>query len=243
MDKVSIVIVAYNRLDMLSECLGAVRRHTQYPYELILVDNGSDAPTADFIRAQKHLGDVYKIFRFHKNEGFARGFSKGLSLSNRKYRVILNSDTRPAWGWMGAMMTVANEHPDAGLILPYTNFACNPNIVCQPEAVPEAKALNPDEDVPAVCWMVSKPCYEAVCKVIHKIKGGRNFFHSDFEYGWAEDILTSQIVRKLGFGRYVAHGFIWHHGTATQKILRNAGNYQAANMQKLTKYLEMLKNV
>ena len=67
--------------------------------------------------------------------------------------------------------------------------------------------------------------------MIEKINGGKQFFHKDFKYGWAEDILTSKIITSLNYQKYAAgKSFIYHYGTATQNILKDAGNYREENM-------------
>ena len=243
-DPVSIIIVAYNRLDMLANCLQQIRANSDYPYELILVDNGSDRDTAGFIKQQADKPDVVAIHRFSKNAGFAVGYSRGMQLATRPYRLLINDDTEPGKRWLSRLMAVAAQYPDAGLIMPYTNFACNPNIVCKAGGITETKMLGPSEDVPAVCWMVSDACYQDVCGVIDQLRGGSNFFHDEFEYGWAEDILTSAIIRELGYRRFVAGGsFIYHHGFQTQRILAKTGDYRTRNMQRLDKYLKILKTM
>ena len=240
---VSIIITAYNRMDMLTGCLDTIRYNTEQDYELILVDNGSDKETADYIESQKKMYAVQRIWRFEKNEGFANGFSKGLSLSDRKYRVLLNSDTIPFWGWLSPLVETFKQNPNAGVVMPYTNYACNPEIVCKANGYLDTQTKLIKGDVPAVCWMISKDCYDAVCGIMEKIDGGRQFLHKEFEYGWAEDILTSQIITKLGYEKYVVGGsFIFHHGFATQAILKGekVPGYRERNMDRLGKYLKRL---
>jgi len=244
MEKVSIIIVTYNRLDMLKKCLAGIRKNTNYPYEMILIDNGSDRETADYIGLQGWMDDVWGVYRFDNNAGFARGFSKGLAMTDCKYRIILNSDTVPYKGWLDRLVRFFDINPDVGIVLPYTNYACNPEIRCDEQVIFDTQTKLLKGDVPAICWMISRKCYNAVCNVIEKLGGGNCFFHSDFEYGWAEDILTSQIIRKLGFDRYViGKSFIYHFGMATQAILKDTGGFRKKNMVKLKKYLEELKEL
>lgn len=129
---------------------------------------------------------------------------------------------------------------EGGLIMPYTNYACNPLITAKPDQKTETVRIN--GDVPAVCWMVTRECYQAVCGVMERIGGGRNFFHNEFEYGWAEDILTSRIIDKLGFKKYVAGGsYIHHAGFSTQAILpKESAGYRERNLRLLGECTERL---
>jgi glycosyltransferase involved in cell wall biosynthesis len=42
MSLISIVLVTHNQLDYTTLCVASILEHTPRPYELIIVDNGSD---------------------------------------------------------------------------------------------------------------------------------------------------------------------------------------------------------
>ena len=229
---------------MLAQCLLAIRENTSIPYDLVLVDNGSDPETTEYIALQSIQPDVLSVVRLMKNEGFAKGYSLGLSMvEDRDYMVIINNDTIPESEWLSNIIPCFETFPAAGIILPYTNNACNLGIVAESKD----KTFFTGEiigDVPAVCWVISKKCYKDVCNIIFQMGGGNNFFHSDFRYGWAEDILTSRIITLLKYKKYIIkNSFIYHHGSATQNILKNTGDYRADNMDKLGKYFDQLELV
>jgi len=255
MEKIPIVIVSYNRKDMLKKCLKSIRSNTNDRYyELVLVDNGSDLETTKYIKKQKFNFDIHSVIRLPENEGFARGYNAGLkAIKDREFMIILNNDTEPAPGWLDFMKLVLFESMrpprwsfkeiQTGLVLPYTNFCCNPGIVVEDAGV-RTKTMRIEGNVPAVCWGITKECYFKVCEIIEKLDGGYNFFHNDFNYGWAEDILTSEIISRLGFDKYAAGGsFIYHHGSATQNILHVTENYRRDNMQKLGKCFKKLDDI
>jgi GT2 family glycosyltransferase len=232
--KVAIVIASYNRLDMLEQCLAAIRQNTWHPYELVLVDNGSDEETRTFIEAQRGKKDVRSLLRLPRNEGFARGYGAGLALAGGGYRVVLNNDTVPSSGWLSKMAKVFVARPGAGLVVPYTNYTGADATLCKGKDIVPIDTKMVKGDLPAICWLVSRKCHDAVCEVIEELGGGRHFFHASFDYGFAEDIVTSIAIEKLGFEKYVAGGsFVYHHGAATQSILGDVGDYRAENRKKL----------
>jgi len=233
-ERIAIIIVSYNRLDMLEQCLAAIRSNTKYPYELVLVDNGSDGEIQTFIRGQEDREDVRCIFRTANNEGFARGYNAGLALVDSEHFVVLNNDTIPYEGWLSKLVGIFADHPDAGLASPYTNCTGADSIRCGKKGAAFTTTKTVQGDLPAICWLVSRRCYDAVREVIGELGGGRNFFHAEFDYGFAEDIVTSLIISKLGFEKYVVGGsFVFHHGAATQSILKNVAGYSARNKKKL----------
>ena len=49
------MIVTHNQLEYTRQCLDSIRRLTDEPYELIVVDNGSTDGTVDYLRASPGL--------------------------------------------------------------------------------------------------------------------------------------------------------------------------------------------
>ena len=71
--RVAIAIVTYNRIEMLRECLAAVRQQTVPAEEVIVVDNGSTDGTREW------LGSVSGITVFRQeNLGASGGFSRAM---------------------------------------------------------------------------------------------------------------------------------------------------------------------
>ena len=58
---VTAIVVTYNRLPLLKQCLAALRAQTVQGFTVLLVDNASTDGTADYIKtvSYTHL-DVYK---------------------------------------------------------------------------------------------------------------------------------------------------------------------------------------
>jgi rhamnopyranosyl-N-acetylglucosaminyl-diphospho-decaprenol beta-1,3/1,4-galactofuranosyltransferase len=68
------VVLTYNRLHCLKECIAAIKAQTRRPESIIVVDNGSEADTGDWLRQQEGL----HIVTIHPNIGPAAGMKKGL---------------------------------------------------------------------------------------------------------------------------------------------------------------------
>lgn len=100
--QVSVIIVVYNGLPYLKNCLATLEQ-TDYPnYEIILVDNHSDKPTADFCKQAVKNNARIKYIRASENGYFSGGNNLGVEHSDpkSKYVVLLNSDiliVRPDW--------------------------------------------------------------------------------------------------------------------------------------------------
>ena len=74
MEKVIAVVVSYNRQQLLSECIKALRNQTKRPDAILVVNNGSTDHTEDWLKQQDDL-----FFITQKNVGSGGGFNAGIS--------------------------------------------------------------------------------------------------------------------------------------------------------------------
>lgn len=88
--QVSIIIVNFNSVKMLDDCINSIKAFTRdVAYEIVVVDNDSSEPT-DWI--QKKHTDVKFIFN-KTNKGFAAANNQGVSIAKGEYILYLNNDT------------------------------------------------------------------------------------------------------------------------------------------------------
>jgi rhamnopyranosyl-N-acetylglucosaminyl-diphospho-decaprenol beta-1,3/1,4-galactofuranosyltransferase len=74
MEKVIAVVVTYNRVTLLSECITALRNQTRKPDAILIVNNGSTDTTEQWLQQQP---DIHFINQ--KNVGSSGGFSSGIN--------------------------------------------------------------------------------------------------------------------------------------------------------------------
>lgn len=73
------IVVTYNRLELLKQCLDAINRQTLSVNHVIVIDNNSDDGTSDFLN--NIVDKKYIIKHLEKNIGGAGGFSAGLEVA------------------------------------------------------------------------------------------------------------------------------------------------------------------
>jgi GT2 family glycosyltransferase len=93
---VSVVIVNWNGMHLLGECLDSLLAQQAGDFEIIVVDNGSQDGSREYIQA--HYRSV-RLVALPDNRGFAGGNNAGIRIASGKYIALLNNDTRldPAW--------------------------------------------------------------------------------------------------------------------------------------------------
>jgi hypothetical protein len=112
--KLSIVILSYNTVDLLRDCLNSLSKVTnEVESEVIVVDNGSADNTADMVNSE--FPNI-KLIRNKKNLGFAAGNNCARNYSRGEYVLFLNSDTIVNKGTVGETVKYLDEHRDVGAL-------------------------------------------------------------------------------------------------------------------------------
>jgi N-acetylglucosaminyl-diphospho-decaprenol L-rhamnosyltransferase len=129
--KLSIVIICWNDLKVLPNCLKSIFEETRaLDFEVIVADNGSTDGSVDFIR--KNYPQV-AVVENGANIGFARGNNAGIALARGEYVLILNPDTIILDRALEKLVAFADTHPEAGAFGPRV---LNPNRSLQISARP-----------------------------------------------------------------------------------------------------------
>jgi GT2 family glycosyltransferase len=120
----SIILLTRDDGDYLRECLAAVKKHTDVPHEVIVVDNASRGGPP------KNLGSA-RLIRNEANRFFAAGNNQGILAARGEHVVLLNADAVPGPGWLSLLLRRSRD-PGAGLVGPCTNFASGVQHVVSP---------------------------------------------------------------------------------------------------------------
>lgn len=94
MNKVAAVVVTYNRIDLLKECLSHLKEQT-VPLDVLIVDNASTDGTDELFKEQQE-GLIY--FNTGANLGGAGGFNYGMRKAvelGYEYVWVMDDDTLP----------------------------------------------------------------------------------------------------------------------------------------------------
>mgnify|MGYP000117184211 CR=1 FL=1 len=67
--KISIITLSWDQLGYTQAFVKSIRRNTVLPYELIIVDNGSESKTQKWVEENSDQSLIYK-----ENQGFSKGF-------------------------------------------------------------------------------------------------------------------------------------------------------------------------
>ena len=111
----SIVIVEYNSISEIEECVSALKSHIHMPYEIIVSSNSCYDQQQ---KAQIDLDDEHVKWLFNAdNNGFAYAMNEGMKAAEGQYLVIMNSDCTMISD-LDPMIAFMDEHSDIGAIGP-----------------------------------------------------------------------------------------------------------------------------
>lgn len=118
---VSVIVLTYNGREHLEECLASLQAQTYLPREIILVINGSEDGSADFVR--RRFDHSIRVIELAENIGYTGGNNAGIRSARGEYIALLNDDTRVDSDWLQEMVKALESRPDcamaAGKILSY----------------------------------------------------------------------------------------------------------------------------
>jgi hypothetical protein len=105
--KATICIVNYKTPDFIRLCLRSIRKFTDYPYEVIVVDNGSNDESLEYLKRLRWVRLIERDTSSdpEKDSGgysHAAGLDTGLAQCRTEFFVTLHSDTFIVKsGWLG----------------------------------------------------------------------------------------------------------------------------------------------
>lgn len=120
-ETVNIVLPVFNSLHLVRECIASVRKNTNWPYILTIVDDASDAHT--HAELEKYVDERTVLITNKKNKGFAATVNRGIKFgeSKSRYTCLLNSDVLTTPKWLTKMVLAMKSDPRNKIVNPVTN--------------------------------------------------------------------------------------------------------------------------
>lgn len=112
---VTVIIVNYNRAELLGACLASLLRPQGIPFEVIVVDNGSSDGSARIV--ESFAADApfpVRLLCNAKNRGFCAANNQGIRVSHAPFVALLNNDAEAAPMWLAHLHAVFGD-PGVGM--------------------------------------------------------------------------------------------------------------------------------
>ena len=216
----SVIVPCRGQLRYTRHCIAALARHTRPPWELIVVDDGSDDTTPDYLAGVADAAAFpVVVVRHEPPRGFPAACNAGLAAATGDLLVLLNNDAVVTDAWLDQLEALTHADPRIGLVGPMSNYARPPQLV--PE-VPYAdldgmhrfarrwRAEHRGQWFTAA--MLSGFCL-LLTRAARDVVGGLD---EGFGPGFCDDDDLCLRARRAGLDLAVAHDlFVHHYGSRT----------------------------
>lgn len=211
-----IVIPIYNSLSYVQECLDSILIYTQTgSYQLILIDDTSDAHTYCYLQHLAIRHPHIKLYRNPSNQGFVRACNLGISLGNAPFVALVNSDVVVTPGWLDRLLGCAEQDPQIAAVNPLTNHAA---VISLPLA-PGANFFGMDQYLQHHAPTIAVDVVTGVgfCLLLRRsVIDQLGAFDEIYGYGYGEESDLCMRLTTHGYRTVVASNtYIYHKGQAT----------------------------
>ena len=219
--KTSIIILSYNTQELLQLCLASIYEYTEAgTYEIIVVENGSEDGSAEWLKEQQGLICIYN----DENRGFPKGCNQGLKAATGTELLLLNSDTVVTKDWLKNLRLALYSSAKVGAVSCVTNYCSNNQQIKAPyDGIEEMLdfAAQYNKSNPALWEKRPKLvgfCYLFKREVLEKI----GFLDERFSPGNYEDDDYSLRILQAGYDLLFCRDTFIHHfgGAAFKKKLK-----------------------
>ena len=122
---IDIILFTWNHSDLTLRCLDKIAVHTQTPYHIIWVDDGSEPEHRMAVKERlDSLAIRHSIIYLPKNKGPTVAINEGLKASRTDFLVILNNDIMVTEGWLGKLSHHMEQMPEVGIIAALDGSGC-----------------------------------------------------------------------------------------------------------------------
>jgi GT2 family glycosyltransferase len=115
---VAVVVVNWNRRDLLRACLQSLaRQHMQHPFDVVVVDNGSGDGSPEMVLREFSNIPAFRLqlIRNPDNRGFCAANNQGFAATDSEYVALLNNDAEAAPEWLGELRSAFESVPEVGM--------------------------------------------------------------------------------------------------------------------------------
>lgn len=221
-DNVDLIISVHNALDDVKRCLASLLEHTSQPFRVILVDDGSNEATAQYL---KEFADSHNalLLRSDTATGYTYAANRGMHAASADYLVLLNSDTVLTPEWLDRLVACLQSDPKIGMVGPLSNTASWQSVPRIEEGGDWASNQLPDGISPAhMAKLISSnsarlymemPLLNGFCLMIRrKLLGEVGLFdEGNFGQGYGEEDDLVLRARNMGWKMALADDVYIYH--------------------------------
>jgi GT2 family glycosyltransferase len=250
---IQIVVPVFNAPADTAELIASIRRNTCRPYEVLLLDDGSDPHTKQYLRRIVDQDPRFILISNDGNLGYTRNVNKGLQTTIADYVVLLNSDTIVTPGWLEKLYEVISRDPTTAAVGPLSNAASWQSVPATKArdggwAINELPAgVNLEEYASSIDTLSQRafpefPLLNGFCTLFRRsaLEAVDYFDDKTFPQGYGEENDLCLRLVRAGFQLRVAdHAYVYHKKSKSFGAERRKDLSQKANIKLKNKFPEV----
>lgn len=212
---VSIVVLAYNKLEYTKLCVESILKYTEnINYELILVNNGSTDMTREYFDSLPMVKPLHLI----KNVGVVNGFNEGMKIAEGKYTACVCNDFIFTPRWLENLLICIESDERIGYVSPGASSISNLQQINGEytnidEMLQFAERYNHSDPRK---WEERVRLLPCVLMVKTELLKQIDYYDPRFYYGEFSDDDISFRIRRAGYKLvYCKDTFTYHFGSVT----------------------------
>jgi GT2 family glycosyltransferase len=111
---VSVVVVNWNRRELLLACLRSLLAPQGVPFEVVLVDNGSTDGSVEAVQGEDWPFPL-RVLRNERNRGFCGANNQGIEASRAEFIALLNNDAEAESQFLAHLRAAFDRGPRVGM--------------------------------------------------------------------------------------------------------------------------------
>ena len=121
---VSVIIVSYNSQIWLKNCIPSLLKQNYSNLEIIIIDNGSNDQTGEWIR--ENYAEKTKLIQLNQPKSLAFAINRGIDQANGVYTLLLNPDVVLQSETIAHMVSAAQNEPSCAAVAAKLRFLWAP---------------------------------------------------------------------------------------------------------------------
>ena len=215
MDKVSLIIRAYNRLEYTIETLDSIISTTSYDnYEIIVVNNNSTDGTKEWLdwvnENSQYYSSKVRAYHMEKNLGDWYGLVEGLKYVSEDSVYVMQVDNDIRLNdreWLNKLVFVMENVPNKMAMLKRTNIDRGYELIPKEGTIRELSYNGEplragDVERPVCCYIMKRDDMDEFVKKYDGIKGSESKYKLLGEFGYTAKLIDVTCFTHINRGKY-----------------------------------------
>ncbi len=112
---ISVIVVNWNRRELLRSCLESLTRQSEKDFEVVVVDNGSTDGSLEMVSNFRAAFPIQLICN-RENRGFCAANNQGFAAARGSWLALLNNDAEARTEWLAALKEACEQRSEIGMV-------------------------------------------------------------------------------------------------------------------------------